>query len=94
MESAIRPAIISKYVLQPWVLAIIKKPRHRPRIFSALGVTDWTIQDYIKKNSDNLTKAASMEQIRLITGKNDDKDLLMINPDWQKDNEMRGVLFQ
>lgn len=53
----------------------IKDPQVRIKLALALGVTDQSIQRYIKDNSDELTKAAALEVIRKETGMKD-KDIL------------------
>ena len=53
----------------------IKDPVIRTKLALALGVTDQSIQRYIKDNSDELTKAAALEVIRKETGLSD-KEIL------------------
>lgn len=54
----------------------IKNPAIRAKLVLALGVTDQTIQRYIKDNSDDLTKAAALEVIRQETGLSDKQILI------------------
>ena len=49
-------------------LQAIKKPKTRIKLAIALDVTEQTIFLYIKKNSDNLTKAKAIEVIQEQTG--------------------------
>jgi transcriptional antiterminator len=49
-------------------LSKIKSPQSRMRIALALGVSDRTIERYIKDNDDELTKAAALNIIKEITG--------------------------
>lgn len=53
----------------------IKEPAIRMRIAVALGVTDQAVIKYIKRNSDNLTKAAALQIIRDETGLKDSEIL-------------------
>jgi hypothetical protein len=46
------------------VLEIIKDKRIRRRLAEALDTTDAIIVSYIKRNHDNLTKAAALKVIR------------------------------
>jgi hypothetical protein len=46
------------------VLEIIKDKRIRRRLAEALDTTDAIIVNYIKRNHDNLTKAAALKVIR------------------------------
>jgi hypothetical protein len=54
--------------LKKEILKIINTPTRRRLLMDALKVTEFSIARYIQKNSDNLTKAASMRVIREITG--------------------------
>ena len=54
----------------------IKEPKVRMQIALALGVTDRSIINYIKRNDDELTKAAALEVIRKETGLSDDQILV------------------
>ena len=54
----------------------IKEPKVRMQIALALGVTDQSIINYIKRNDDELTKAAALELIRKETGLSDDQILV------------------
>ena len=54
----------------------IKDPTIRTKLALALGVTDQSIQRYIKDNSDDLTKAAALEVIRKETGLSDSQILI------------------
>lgn len=54
----------------------IKEPKVRMQIALALGVTDQSIINYIKRNDDELTKAAALEVIRKETGLSDDQILV------------------
>jgi hypothetical protein len=56
-------------------LKAINNPVTRRRLMDALGCTEFTIARYIQKNSDNLTKAASLMIIREVTGL-DDSEIL------------------
>ncbi|MBO9203230.1 MULTISPECIES: hypothetical protein [Niastella] len=56
-------------------LKAINNPVTRRRLMDALGCTEFTIARYIQKNSDNLTKAASMKIIREVTGLSDSEIL-------------------
>lgn len=56
-------------------LKAINNPVTRRRLMDALGCTEFTIARYIQKNSDNLTKAASLVIIREATGF-DDSEIL------------------
>lgn len=49
-------------------LQAINKPKIRLKLAVALDVTEQTIFLYIKKNSDNLTKAKALEVIKEQTG--------------------------
>jgi hypothetical protein len=53
----------------------IKNPKIRIKLAIALGVTDQSIQNYIKDNKDELTKAAALEVIRKETGLRDSEIL-------------------
>lgn len=57
--------------LKKEVLNAINTPQTRRLLMDSLGVTEFTIARYIQKNSDNLTKAASMQVIREVTGLSD-----------------------
>jgi hypothetical protein len=50
--------------LKKVVLEVIKDKRIRRRLADALDTTDQVIVNYIKKNHDNLTKAAALLVIR------------------------------
>jgi hypothetical protein len=54
--------------LKSSVLDAIKDSKVRLKLQIALGVTDQTINRYIKDNSDDLTKYAAMVVIREVTG--------------------------
>lgn len=56
-------------------LSKIKDPKIRALLVIALGVTDQSIMNYIKSNSDELTKAAALKVIREETGLADDQIL-------------------
>ena len=56
-------------------LSAINKPTIRRRLMDVLDCTEFTISRYIQKNSDNLTKAASMQVIREVTGLADEEIL-------------------
>ncbi|MBO9203362.1 MULTISPECIES: hypothetical protein [Niastella] len=56
-------------------LKAINNPITRRRLMDALGCTEFTIARYIQKNSDNLTKAASMKIIREVMGLSDNEIL-------------------
>ena len=49
-------------------LKAINNPATRRRLMNVFSCTEFTIARYIQKNSDNLTKAASMQVIREVTG--------------------------
>jgi hypothetical protein len=57
-------------------LSKIKDPKIRARLVLALGVTDQSIMNYIKSNSDELTKAAALKVIREETGMDDSQILV------------------
>lgn len=57
-------------------LSKIKDPKVRARLVIALGVTDQSIMNYIKSNSDELTKAAALKVIREETGMDDSQILI------------------
>lgn len=56
-------------------LEMIKEPKVRIQLSMALQVTDQAIIKYIKRNDDNLTKAAALAVIRKETGLKD-KEIL------------------
>ncbi|MCS3801056.1 hypothetical protein [Niastella sp. OAS944] len=56
-------------------LKAINNPPIRRRLMDVLGCTEFTIARYIQKNSDNLTKAASLQVIREHTGLPDNEIL-------------------
>ena len=56
-------------------LKAINNPVTRRRLMDVLGCTEFTIARYIQKNSDNLTKAASMKIIKEVTGLSDNEIL-------------------
>ena len=64
-----------EFKLSQKALKAVNTPLIRRRLMDALGCTEFTIARYIQKNSDNLTKAASMEIIREATGMTDDEIL-------------------
>jgi hypothetical protein len=61
--------------LTPNAITLIKDKRIRTRLALALDVTDQAICKYIKRNDDNLTKAAALMVIREETGL-DDSEIL------------------
>jgi len=61
--------------LSQQALKAINNAVTRRRLMDALGCTEFTIARYIQKNSDNLTKAASMKIIREVTGLSDNEIL-------------------
>ena len=50
--------------LKKAVLAIISDKRIRRKLADALDVTDQSIMNYIRRESDELTKAAALKVIR------------------------------
>jgi hypothetical protein len=54
----------------------IRNPKVRALLVIALGVTDQSIMNYIKSNSDELTKAAALKVIREETGLDDSQILI------------------
>ncbi|MBO9203383.1 MULTISPECIES: hypothetical protein [Niastella] len=56
-------------------LKAINNPATRHRLMDVLGCTEFTIAQYIQKNSDNLTKAAALQVIREVSGLSDNEIL-------------------
>lgn len=54
----------------------IRNPKIRALLVIALGVTDQSIMNYIKSNSDELTKSAALKVIREETGLDDSQILI------------------
>lgn len=79
MNNRTRRKVVGKYVLSPQALQRIRDIKVRIRLQQALNVSDYSIQDYIRRNSDSLTKAAALEVIREETGLVDEQILELSN---------------